>query len=122
MLGERILKIATLDIPFHIGCYEEEKNHTTPIQLVIELKQKENAELNTDALNDTICYDTLINYLNKKCFNGTYQLIEYACSSIFNAIKEFLNQNGKEAKVRVTLTKRLTHPLLQDSLFVLSDF
>lgn len=117
-----ILKIATLDIPLHIGCYDEEKGRTTPVQITIELKLNELRSLKTDQLKDTICYDQLINYLKTQCFNKTYQLIEHACSSIFEEIKEFLKQKGKEAKVRVTLTKQLKHTLLNDSQFILSEF
>ena len=116
------LKIATLDIPFHIGCYDEEKQRTTPVQLTIELKLNELSALKSDQLNDTVCYDQLINHLKTQCFDKTYQLIEYAGASIFETIQAFLKQKNKEAKVRVTLTKRLNHALLKDSQFVLSEF
>ncbi len=117
-----ILKIATLDIPFHIGCYEEEKSHTTPVQITIELKQDSNYAFVSDKLEDTICYDQLINHLRSQCFGKTYQLIEYACSSVFEAVKKFLKQKNKEAKVRITLVKKLKHTLLKDSQFVISEF
>lgn len=117
-----VLKIATLDIPFHIGCYDEEKQRTTPVQLTIELKLNEFSALKSDQLNDTVCYDQLINYLKTQCFDKTYQLIEYAGASIFETIQAFLKQKNKEAKVRVTLTKHLNHTLLRDSQFILSEF
>ena len=117
-----ILKIATLDIPFHIGCYEEEKQRTTPVQIIIELKLNEISALKTDQLNETVCYDQLINHLKMQCFDKTYQLIEYAGTSIFEEIKAFLKQKNKNAKVRITLIKKLKHDLLKDSQFVLSEF
>ena len=116
------LKIATLDIPLHIGCYEEEKQRTTPVQLTVELKLNELSALKTDMLTDTVCYDQLINHLKTQCFDKTYQLIEYAGASIFEEIKAFIKQKSKEAKLRITLTKKLKHDLLKDSQVVLSDF
>lgn len=122
VIHDCILKIATLDVPLHIGCYTEEKGRTTLVQMTIELKLSEKTALKTDQLKDTICYDQLVNHLKTHCYDKTYQLIEYACSSIFEEIKTFLKQKNKEAKVRLNLTKHLKHPLLNNSQFVLSEF
>lgn len=120
--SELILKIVSKEIPLHVGCYEEEKNRTTPVQVTIELKPESCLACQTDQLQDTICYDQLIQFLNQQCFQKTYQLIEFACNDIFQTVRKFLEKKHVFSKVRVRLIKKLQHSLLADSECILSDF
>ena len=117
-----ILKIATLDLPLVIGCYEEEKNKTTPVQITIELKLENLNACFTDKLEDTVCYDQLIKCLQEQCFKRHYQLIEHACSCVFEKTKAFLEERKMKALVRVCFTKKLQHTTLLNSQFTVSDF
>lgn len=117
-----VLKLVSLEIPLKIGCYEEEKNKTTPVQITVELKPENCLACQTDQLKDTICYDQLIQFLNRQCFQKTYQLIEFACSDIFQTIRRFLGEKRILSKLRVHLVKKLQHPLLRNSECILSDF
>lgn len=119
---ELILKVVSLEIPLKIGCYEEEKNKTTLVQVTIELKLEKCCACQTDQLKDTICYDQLIHFLHQRCFSKTYQLIEFACNDIFQAVKEYLDEKHRDGKLRVCLIKKLQHPMLRDSQCTLSDF
>ena len=121
-LPELILKIVSLEIPLQIGCYEEEKSKKTPVQIIVELKPESRLACETDQLKDTICYDQLIRFLNQQCFKKTYQLIEFACNDIFQAVRKFLEEKHVFSKLRVHLVKKLQHPLLKNSECILSDF
>ena len=48
------LKLVSLEIPLKIGCYEEEKSKTTPVQVTIEVKLENCLACRTDRLQDTI--------------------------------------------------------------------
>ena len=120
--SELILKIVSKEIPLHIGCYEEEKKQTTPVEITIEMKLESCFACQTDQLQDTICYDQLIQFLNQQCFQKTYQLIEFACNDIFQTVRKFLDEKHISSKIRVRLIKKLQHTLLKNSECVLSDF
>lgn len=119
---ELTLKLVSLEIPLKIGCYEEEKGKTTPVQITIELKPKSCLACQTDQLQDAACYDQLMRFLNQQCFQRTYQLIEFACNDIFQTVRRFLEEKHVLSKLRVRLVKKLQHPLLRDSECILSDF
>lgn len=119
---ELIIKIVSLEIPLSIGCFEEEKNRTTLVQLTIELKPENCLACATDQLQDTICYDQLIRFLEQQCFQKTYQLIEFACNDIFQTVKRFLEERHVFSRLRICLLKKLQHPLLENSQCTLSDF
>lgn len=117
-----ILKIVSVEIPLRIGCYEEEKHKKTPIQITVELKPESCLACQTDQLQDTVCYDQLMQFLNQQCFQKTYQLIEFACNDIFQTVRRFLEEKHVFSKLCVRLVKKLQHPLLKNSECVLSDF
>ena len=120
--SELILKIVSKEIPLRIGCYEEEKRRTTPVQVTIEWQPECCFACQTDQLQDTVCYDQLIQFLNQQCFQKTYQLIEFACNDIFQTVRKFFDEKHILSKIRVRLVKKLQHPLLGDSECTLSDF
>ena len=104
-----------------IGCYPEEQMRTAPVTLTLEL-QLPGACGTEDDLTSSVDYDALAAYLEQTVLQRRFQLLEYACREIYGAAKSFLQTHRKRAKVRVTLTKMLTHALLRDSRFRYGDF
>lgn len=116
------LHLCTLELPLKIGCYESEQHTTTPVKIEIDVQLPMEMHSLTDQLNCVICYDQLIQFLEKTCFKERYQLIEYACRVIYEQVHHFLEKMNKDCLIRVSLKKILQHPLLADSTCCISDF
>ena len=116
-----ILTVTTKEFPLNIGCYPEEQTRTTPVTLTLELRLPKTYG-DVDDLNSTVDYDALMTYLEETVLKQRFQLLEYAGKEIYSAIQTFLQVHQKQAKVRVTLVKCLSHTLLQNSRFTYGDF
>ena len=116
-----LLMVTTKEFPLKIGCYSEEQMRTTPVTLTLELRLSKTCG-DVDDLNSTVDYDALITHLEKTVLQQRFQLLEYAGREIYQATRDFLQTRQKQAKVRVTLTKKLSHALLQNSRFTYGDF
>jgi len=117
----RLLTVTTKEFPLKIGCYSEEQMRTTPVTLTLELQLPQHYG-DVDDLNSTVDYDALITYLKETVLQQRFQLLEYAGREIYQATRDFLQTRQKRAKIRVTLTKKLSHALLQNSRFTYGDF
>jgi len=116
-----LLTVTTKEFPLKIGCYSEEQMRTTPVTLTLELQLPQHYGTDDD-LSSTVDYDALITYLEETVLQRRFQLLEYAGREICKAVRNFLQTHQKQAKVRVTLTKTLSHALLQNSRFTYGDF
>ena len=116
-----LLTVTTKEFPLKIGCYSEEQMRTTPVTLTLELQLPKTCG-DVDDLNSTVDYDTLITHLEETVLKRRFQLLEYAVREIDSAIQTFLKTQHKQAKIRVTLVKSLSHALLRDSRFTYGDF
>ena len=116
-----LLTVTTKEFPLKIGCYSEEQMRTTPVTLTLELQLPKTCG-DVDDLNSTVDYDALITHLEKTVLQQRFQLLEYAVRTIYETIQSVLQAYQKRAKIRVTLTKKLSHALLQNSRFTYGDF
>ena len=116
-----LLTVTTKEFPLKIGCYSEEQMRTTPVTLTLELQLPQYYG-DDDDLNSTVDYDALMTHLEETVLKRRFQLLEYAVRAIYEAIQSFLRTYQKRAKIRVTLTKKLSHALLQNSRFTYGDF
>ena len=116
-----LLTVTTKEFPLKIGCYSEEQMRTTPVTLTLELQLPKTCG-DVDDLNSTVDYDALMTHLEKTVLQRRFQLLEYAVREIYSAIQTFLKTQHKQAKIRVTLVKSLSHALLRDSRFTYGDF
>ena len=94
---------------------------TTPVTLTLELQLPQHYG-DDDDLNSTVDYDALMTHLEETVLKRRFQLLEYAVREIYSAIQTFLKTQHKQAKIRVTLVKSLSHALLQNSRFTYGDF
>ena len=116
-----LLTVTTKEFSLKIGCYSEEQTRTTPVTLTLELQLPKTYGA-VDDLTSTVDYDALMTYLEETVLKQRFQLLEYAGKEIYSAIQTFLQVHQKQAKVRVTLVKCLSHTLLQNSRFTYGDF
>ena len=116
-----LLTVTTKEFPLKIGCYSEEQTRTALVTLTLELQLPQHYG-DVDDLNSTVDYDALITHLEKTVLQQRFQLLEYAGRELYSAIQTFLQARHKQAQVRVTLVKCLSHALLQNSRFTYGDF
>lgn len=114
------LSLKTLEIPLFLGCYPEEQLVPTPVQVEIQLQNLE--KVLQDDLKQTICYDTLIHFIQEHYFQQHFQLIEFACNQIYEGVHQFLREHHKKAHVCVKLIKTLKNSVLAESQYTISDF
>ena len=78
-----------LEIYINLGCPEEERSIKQMIKLDLELLFDEKYSASgTDNLEETICYYTLRNDIQKFCDNIQCKLIEYLAKQIFTFIQK----------------------------------
>ena len=114
------LTVTTKEFPLKIGCYSEEQTRTTPVTLTLELQLPQHYGTDDD-LSSTVDYDALMTHLEETVLQQRFQLLEYAVREIYSATRAFLQTHQKQARVRVTLIKTLSHVLLRDSRFTYGD-
>lgn len=117
-----LLTVTTKAFPLKIGCYPEEQMRTTSVTLTLELQLPKTYGTVADDLASTVDYDALMTYLEKSVLQQRFQLLEYAGKAIYQAVRSFLETHHKQARMRVTLVKSLSHALLRDSRFTYGDF
>ncbi len=97
------LVLNQLELFVHLGWTDDERQKKQKILTDIELIfSTPPVACATDKLNDTVCYNELIqtlqNYLSEKKFH----LIEYLCRDIFLFLQ---TQLAAQTKIKVTITK-----------------
>lgn len=97
----RQLKFKTI-----IGIFPHEK--LIPQTIIIDLEIKKNFQnaIKTDSIEDTICYETLVNELENFFSNNSSNLLE----SLADKVAYFILKKFKAPKVKVTLTKPAAIP------------
>ncbi|MBQ7674248.1 MAG: dihydroneopterin aldolase [Alphaproteobacteria bacterium] len=77
-----------------LGNNPEERAEKRPITINVSLRfLQDNMACNSDDLSNTICYSSLLNFLEKKLENASFKLIEKAAQFIYDSITEYLNDN-----------------------------
>lgn len=117
-----ILHLCTLELPLKIGCYESEQHTTTPVKIEVDIQLPKEIMQVEDQLQSVLCYDQLVQFLEKDFLKERYQLIEYACRILYDNVHQYLKVNYKPCCIRVSLKKVLQHSILADSTCTISDF
>ncbi len=83
------LFLSNMEMYVSLGCSEEERSHKQMITLDLELEFSQNySASNSDNLEETICYYTLRNNIQRFCDNVSCNLIEYLAKQIYLFIGE----------------------------------
>ena len=104
------LIIPGLRVWVSLGCSPEERAHPQPVDIEIRIQYgKEPLGCRSDQLSDVCCYDTLVNQVIESLKNGSYHLIEFLASHIFDVVA--LNVAVEETMIEVVITKP-HHPVM----------
>ena len=113
----------TKEFAISLGCTSEEKQRLTPICFQVEIKfDKPVKACSSDALQDTVCYDHLSQLLYESCQQKHFNLIEHCGYEAYQSLHAYLQQTKIDAALQIKLTKKLQHPLLTESMFIIGDF
>ena len=102
------LVINDLRLWVHLGCSSEERLHKQLVAVHIDILFDRNFDaINTDDINDTICYASLVNKIQKKCQNIEFNLIEKLNKFIYNTTLQFVDNNRRfsVASIKVMVSK-----------------
>jgi dihydroneopterin aldolase len=115
------IEICQLTTDVNLGVSDEEKTYLQKVKWDVEIQFP---ELVTGCLNDnidnTLCYDRIVNKINDICKMQSYNLIEHLCFKVYTAIKNKTNQ----ASIKVTVAKspKNNNDLTYKANFTISDF
>lgn len=113
------LELQDLRFKILIGCNEDEKILQQEIQIDIKISfEVLPLGCQTDALNDTLCYDKIVGLIRNVCNLRHYHLIEHLGWQIYSQIKENYNH-----KTLIKITK-LNPPITElkgGAVFTIED-
>lgn len=96
-----------LELNVHLGWSEAERLQQQAIMLDVLVHFAEPpAACTTDQLNDTYCYDHLINLLKTNIGSRTFRLIEHLSLHIYHVLRHLL---PADALINIRITK---HPVI----------
>ncbi|AJC48929.1 dihydroneopterin aldolase [Allofrancisella guangzhouensis] len=116
---QQSLFLKGIEIYVSLGCSKEEKDQKQMIKLDLELVFDENFNAsNTDDLEQTICYYTLRNDIQKFCDDISCNLIEYLAKQIY----QFICDKHPTIKIKyLKLTKAPPVSQIESAAFVIRN-
>ncbi|AIT08737.1 diguanylate cyclase [Candidatus Francisella endociliophora] len=94
---QQSLFLKSLEIYVSLGCSEEERTQKQMVKIDLELEfNQDYSASDTDNLEETICYYTLRNNIQKFCDDISCNLIEYLAKQIFL----FIQDTHQDVKVK----------------------
>jgi len=113
------LLIKDLTFKVHLGATKEERSKKQPVILNLSVFFNELPRAcNTDNLEDTICYDTLIKKIKDFCSKKEFQLIEFLGYELYKLIKLNL---PKKCAILLSIEKHPKITGLGGSIFSIDD-
>ena len=102
-----VLKISDIKLWVHLGVSKEEKHLKQPVSIDIKIDFTTIPEaINTDNINDAICYTKIVDLINKTIRLREFNLIEYLAMEIHKSInQEIMKSNYKNSQIKVKVTK-----------------
>ena len=105
------LHINGLQLQVYLGWPDQErlKMQTVFLSLIIQFANPPKA-CETDHLEDTICYSTLVEFIQEKINSKKFHLIEHLCFEIYHLIKPLLSASSS---LSLSITKYPDLPALE---------
>ena len=101
------LSINDLRVWVHLGCSDEEKFHPQMVSFNIDINFTHAPPgVNTDLLQDAVCYLNLVETVTQHCHKNRFNLIEYLAQSVHEKISDLLALHINQLQsITVTLHK-----------------
>lgn len=115
------LHLNNYEAEFILGNNDSEKYSSRAVIVNIWIRFNDrNDACSSDNLCDTICYSSLIKFLEEKLRGVNFNLIEYASKFVYDAIGEFVKNESVLKRVEIVKKKPLNK--LQSATFLCSDW
>lgn len=99
VLVQQSLVIKGLKLDANIGVYDHEKTKTQPIRLWLKLHLASPQEAVSDAYDEVVCYDTIVQNITQIVSAGHINLVETLTQNI--AAKLFENSAIQKIKIKI---------------------
>ena len=97
------LTIRGISLPIHVGCSEHERRDPQPVEIDLTIRFGTPPRgMVTDRLEDTVCYDALVDAIKEVASDREFSLIEHLANEIFTSLRRIVEA---EHELRVTVRK-----------------
>lgn len=118
----RQLNINGYETHFILGKNVYEKVEKRPVILNISIRFLENLiACENDNIDDTVCYSSILDFIEKKLKNANFNLIERVAQYVYDIIFTYLKGNNVMIRVEV-IKPRPSTKNLESSSFIYSDW
>jgi dihydroneopterin aldolase len=102
------LFVRGVELSVNLGWRRQERAHEQAVLLDIDIKfAAPPSACQTDTLDETVCYATLISKIREQIVNKDYRLIEHLSAEIYSIIKPDLPTDAK-LQIRITKYPKIT--------------
>lgn len=97
------IRLRRIELNVHLGVSEEERSKKQPvlIDLLFRFTQPPKAH-HSDNINDTYCYDTLLQQMIRETESREFCLIEHMATHIYHVVKKYIADDSSRLLVSVT--------------------
>ena len=90
-MAKNELSLLDLELSVYLGWPEKEREQTQKVLVDILFSFSDDlAACTSDHLNDTVCYDTLVNSIHRELANKKFRLVEYLAKYLHQYILDFI--------------------------------
>lgn len=101
---ESLLELPLLQYPVYLGCHKEERmEHQTVLFHVMIFFSGKLPGIETDQLEDTVCYAQIAETLHQVCSLKEYHLIENLAGSCLIALENKIRQWKKSPELKIKI-------------------
>jgi FolB domain-containing protein len=118
----RQLNINSYKVYIILGNNECERHDKRLVILNISLRFLDSVVKNHDDLKNTVCYDSLLNFIDKKLKNTQFRLVEGVAEYIYDMISEYVKNENILKRVEIIKPYPLLEDKLENSSFICSDW
>ena len=113
------LVVSELDLLVYLGCRIHEKKKKQTISVTIEINFRDMpAGVNTDEIEDTVCYSTLVKHIQNFVKNKKFNLVENFSKEVHNCVYDFLAERKySKTLVRVIVHKNIPGAAIKGGIF-----
>ena len=91
-----LFTLSDLRLSLSIGLTEEERSALQPIRFDVKITYVTPPQAcQTDEIDDTICYHTMVNNIEAFCSKRVYKLLESLCYELFQHLKHTIKEDVK---------------------------
>ncbi|GHT97173.1 hypothetical protein FACS1894126_0700 [Alphaproteobacteria bacterium] len=117
----RQLNISNYETYLVLGNEEHERRKWRPVVISISVRFPNDFQV-CDNIECTVCYYSLLDFIDKKLENEEFRLIERVAEYVYDAVSEYVNYGNILKRVEVIKPRPISNKNLESASFVCSDW